>query len=95
MMTSRLHLVRIVSAVFILLAVLMGCGHTESVKDPGKYKQADVIPLRVGLVLNRELRVAEWQGGTYDSLLLPGGVRRIPLGKIFIKNSKKLMRRLN
>ena len=101
MTTSRLHLLWIVSAVFILLAVLMGCSHTKAVKAPSEsiygQEQADVILLKVGLVLNRELRVAEWQGGTYGSLFFTGlssGVRRIPLGKIFIKNSKKLMRRL-
>ena len=90
MTTSRLHLVRIVSAVFILLAVLMGCSHTKAVKTPSEsiygQEQADVIPLKVGLVLNRKLRVAEWRGIF--------GVRRILLGKIFVKNSKKLMRRL-
>jgi len=98
MTTSRLHLLWIVSAVFILLAVLMGCSHTKAVKAPSEsiygQEQAGVIPLKVGLVLNRELRGAEWQGGTYDSLFFPGGVRRILLGKIFVKNSRMLMRRL-
>ena len=97
-MTSRLHLVRIVSAVFILLAALMGCSHTKAVKAPSEsiygQEQADVIPLKVGLVLNRELRVAKWEGGTTPSILIPYEVRRIPLGKIFVKNSKMLMRRL-
>jgi len=78
MIIHKLHLARSTFAIFLLLSVLSACTHIYKppIELVSGYEQTNAFPLKAGLVLNDELRIAKWErnhmGDTY----------RIPLDSI-------------